>query len=550
MKTKLKIIIPAAIAVIAVIIAAVFINFSLKESVDVASLMSTAQKYLVEQNYEQAIAEFGKVIDLDPMNADAYLGLADAYIGMGDTASAIEWLQKGYELTGDERLKKMLDSLLPADEAAGNNDPGEDPASISGQDELFEIDEEIISLTVPYKIETDGETNDSWGKRVQFDGFSIGINDYNYIPESPTYISYSFEKPYSESRTSFLSVAQNDVYIYQRWDIGYSSRIPEPSAISPAVSVYHIDGTPIWEVKDKYNKDMQLVRREISDENGLLDSIEYVYDENGWIIEVRYSSGQVTYYEYDQNGNIISDGYTSYEYDQKGNLLRMSTSGDSVWEYTYDPAGNCLTKKAYYKGEFDYSYEYEYYPDGSLAGELYTNDKGYFSQDKYYKNGIISEHYNNHPSNLASHDKYIYDEHGYMTQYLDGDTVVHTFTNVYDSSGRIISITNEKNKHKTIYEYDSSGNLIKETMLGADSDILSMIIYTYDPQNKLLSKIGYFVETDGTKEGYRYEYEYDSYGNMLKITYYSAGEYKGSAAFPELITLKMSKAAFDEAFNS
>ena len=113
MKTKLKIIIPIAVAAVTVIIAAVFINFSPKESVDVSSLMSTAQKYLVEQNYEQAIAEFGKVIDLDPMNADAYLGLAEAYIAVGDTESAIEILQKGYELTGDERLKKMLDELIP-----------------------------------------------------------------------------------------------------------------------------------------------------------------------------------------------------------------------------------------------------------------------------------------------------------------------------------------------------------------------------------------------------------------------------------------------------
>ena len=111
MRSKLKIMIPIAIAVIAVIIAVVFINFSPKESVDISSLMSTAQKYLVDNQYEQAIAEFKKVIDLDPMNADAYLGLADAYIGIGDTDSAVEILEKGYELTGDERLKKMLDEL-------------------------------------------------------------------------------------------------------------------------------------------------------------------------------------------------------------------------------------------------------------------------------------------------------------------------------------------------------------------------------------------------------------------------------------------------------
>ncbi len=111
MKRKLKIIIPIAIAVITIIIAALCINFNPEEMADISALVSTAQKYLIEQNYEQAIAEFEKVIELDPMNVDAYISIAEAYEGMGDTDKAIEWLEKGYELTGDERILEKLEEL-------------------------------------------------------------------------------------------------------------------------------------------------------------------------------------------------------------------------------------------------------------------------------------------------------------------------------------------------------------------------------------------------------------------------------------------------------
>ncbi|MCM1577920.1 MAG: PASTA domain-containing protein [Ruminococcus sp.] len=111
MKTKLKIIIPAVIAIAAVITAVLTINFTPGEETDFSSLMNLAQNYLIENNYEQAIAEFEKIIELDPMNADAYLGIAEAYEALGDREKALEWLEKGYEATGDERIKSLLDEL-------------------------------------------------------------------------------------------------------------------------------------------------------------------------------------------------------------------------------------------------------------------------------------------------------------------------------------------------------------------------------------------------------------------------------------------------------
>ena len=118
MKSKLKIIIPIGIALIAIALAFVFIRFAPAKTTDIGTMISTAQQYLTEQKYEQAIAEFQKIIEIDPKNADAYIGLAKAYIGIGDTDKAIEVLEDGYEQTNDDRILEMLEELKSGMETA------------------------------------------------------------------------------------------------------------------------------------------------------------------------------------------------------------------------------------------------------------------------------------------------------------------------------------------------------------------------------------------------------------------------------------------------
>lgn len=72
--------------------------------------------YLTELSYEKAVLEFTEAIEIEPLNADAYLGLAEAYAGMGNTEKAVEVLEEGYEKTWDGRLKDMLEELMPFEE--------------------------------------------------------------------------------------------------------------------------------------------------------------------------------------------------------------------------------------------------------------------------------------------------------------------------------------------------------------------------------------------------------------------------------------------------
>ena len=70
-------------------------------------LLSLGEKYMLELDYEQALVQFLKVIEIEPMNARAYMAAADAYLAMDEGENAIAVLQRGYDETGDPQVFLM-----------------------------------------------------------------------------------------------------------------------------------------------------------------------------------------------------------------------------------------------------------------------------------------------------------------------------------------------------------------------------------------------------------------------------------------------------------
>ena len=52
-------------------------------------------RYLSEGNYKEAILAFTKVIQIEPANVKAYLGLSEAYYQQGDLEAAKDILRTG-----------------------------------------------------------------------------------------------------------------------------------------------------------------------------------------------------------------------------------------------------------------------------------------------------------------------------------------------------------------------------------------------------------------------------------------------------------------------
>lgn len=102
---------------------------------NVAKLLDLGEKFLFEQNYEQALVQFLKVIETEPMNPRGYTGAAEAYVGLERISDAIAVLEKGIAVIGPEAgIQGMLDRL----QETGHVEAEQETDAISELDETPE----------------------------------------------------------------------------------------------------------------------------------------------------------------------------------------------------------------------------------------------------------------------------------------------------------------------------------------------------------------------------------------------------------------------------
>ncbi len=105
------IILVLALVVLLVGAAAAVFAIGSENGASATDILKTAERYLSEANYEQAIIEFDKVLEIDPANISAYIGKANALVNAGDISKAIEVLNEGYSKTGSNEILTRLNEL-------------------------------------------------------------------------------------------------------------------------------------------------------------------------------------------------------------------------------------------------------------------------------------------------------------------------------------------------------------------------------------------------------------------------------------------------------
>lgn len=97
-----KIIIAAMALIIAIVGAIVFVCNKSGDSVN--EKIIEAQKYYELMDYDKSIAIYNEIISSNSTCAEAYVGLADAYSVKGNTAKALEILERGVEATDNNKI--------------------------------------------------------------------------------------------------------------------------------------------------------------------------------------------------------------------------------------------------------------------------------------------------------------------------------------------------------------------------------------------------------------------------------------------------------------
>ena len=80
-----------------------------------ARLLKRAETYITELEYDLAIAEYEKILIINPKSEEAYIGLADTYSKMSDTEKELYYCLEGYSATGVMKFKERAIVLKTAD---------------------------------------------------------------------------------------------------------------------------------------------------------------------------------------------------------------------------------------------------------------------------------------------------------------------------------------------------------------------------------------------------------------------------------------------------
>ena len=552
--TKKKKLIYISIAAAIIVIAALAIIFMPKTAPQtVTEMLSTAQKYLVEMEYERAIAEFNKVIELDPMNADAYLGLAEAYEKSGDIDKAVETLEKGYELTGDERLQARL-ALLTSSSAEETQTSAETEKSFS------------VGDTEPMKYYSDGTlrseriyTNDSGAYDdvyYYYQGFEMlresygsggtlenakvtlpfygcdgvlgyGIGEYEGKPEkadggytiSPQNYHGNIFVPDSKNSFELLDSASSvSVYaVDDNGNIRHQNKTNNASSINYDVS-YSTDGTISGSVQRM--RASQGLSGSYSWTDGSFGSeIKYAEMGFGIVSSVKnvYEDGRLTGYGYSKSGRLIDhreyyadgDTYTTKTYDSSGNV---------TYEYTVSETaeGSHAVTKDYEVSEassFTYDTVYDEESDSWIM-KTYSESGKLHSITTYAADGSEYYEFYNYNGKLIQKTETDKDGNEKSTEYNASGEIISTGRSYYNADGIMI---NEN--------YDNNNNLSSrgeiDYLTGNDK-------YTYYDENGNITGYSiFYYNDDGIRisEGYwdgrlTYRSEYDSFNNTQKSISY------------------------------
>jgi len=179
-----------------------------QRTLTVEELLDLGEKYLLELNYEQALMQFQRVIELEPMNPRGYLGAAEAYVGLGRPTRAITILEDGLRaIPGNARLQEMLDELTEPEGSAGAN------AGVSGNQTGQGLQPSLGSTT-DQEYEPDG----SLGVFTVHGTLTIGPGN------DPRYMTY---------------LAQYDGRVGMHWGVLFQNPIRLDTGDSVSVAIVH-----------------------------------------------------------------------------------------------------------------------------------------------------------------------------------------------------------------------------------------------------------------------------------------------------------------------
>lgn len=235
-KKRTAIVISILLAAILVAAAAVYFYIQTRptEAETLDELLALGEKYLLAEDYENALVAFEKAIEIDEKCVEAYVGAAEAYIGMDEPEKAVGILKLGYERTKSSAIQDMLldldgEEITVAIQQIDNSEFPKVSLYIAAKDEKGRAirDLNVDNFAVEEKVK--GEKYK--GKIIEVEKVKeaekIGVNlvldqsgsmsDYEKI-EQAKYAAKKFLDGVDFTKGDQVAVISFDDYVYQKQD--------------------------------------------------------------------------------------------------------------------------------------------------------------------------------------------------------------------------------------------------------------------------------------------------------------------------------------------
>lgn len=231
----------------------------------------------------------------------------------------------------------------------------------------------------------------------------------------------------------------------------------------------------------------------------------FTYNDHNQRTSVTDRRGNTSFYEYDQNGKMVS--YTNalrdvvtLTYNDRGQVLSMALNGENQYTVQYDNQYRicCMTDG------LGAQTRYEYDNKGQVIGWIRAD--GSRQSYTYDSHGHVKTVTNA----MGGRTTYEYDALHRVIRTIDALGQATSYT--YDEADRIVAVTDAMG-HVRSYIYDGSGNVMAYKD-GNDS----VICTTYTVMNK--------PETVTDPDGNITHFEYDKMWNLTRMAYSDGGEEK------------------------
>lgn len=356
-----------------------------------------------------------------------------------------------------------------------------------------------------------------------FEYGGTGVLSKEYLDGGEELIRYSYDLA---NGTAYITDAEGNVATTHLDVFGQINWLEDPLG-----AVIHYE----------YDENFNLIR--ITDPLGNL--YNFSHDEQGNVISATNPPGHETAMDYSRSFNKLTwlrDGRgneMTFDYDEHSNLLSTNYPDSSIESMDYDSMGNptsVTTRKGdtiHYTRNSKGQLTRKDYPDGSWitygyddAGNMISaaDDSGTIWMEYDTRNRLTRI---THP---AGHFfNYSYDDAGRLIQRVDQNGNALNYE--YDAASRLVRISNESDSDIVWYRYDVVGRLTRKTLSSGayttyEYDAASRILHliNYNASGGVLSQFDYTYNLLGnpvllnTLEGI-YNYEYDSIGQLTKVTY-------------------------------